>query len=958
MEITKTQKKMEKVTNKSDSKPFSATFLMFCMVLVVGILCGTLLINAVSDSSKDVVDYKDKGGVKDKIAILKDQSNKPIAEAELLTPMHHYVGTGKDIPVMIYEFDSTINKLNALKDVEIINMKNKQLESKNFKWGCPEYINQEYDVYSTCNGNTTCQVSKIGSSVELKQVGWKECDDTNIKQGITKIALLTDVEEGDVYDGVWVLDFGKEQKISKHAIWNSTKNVGLMAYWKMDDASKVLDSVNGTFRNINWLGSVPVDNPTGIINSCAEGNGAPSGNTTINSSTSDPRSYSFWFLIPNKATADNDGVIGNIQTGTSDNFYMWYDNSPHEKFRFSVVDATTFTINDVWWSEADTLRENTWIHAVLTFDGVDAWKIYINGTELTWTDGTGTLGGSNQNVYLMSRGLLDGDNFTGNFDEVGIWSRVLSDSEILDLYNNGLGLSYVKTTEIFTVNSQTYNTTTYETSTENFIINFTYNSTIYTSITGTFYYNGTSYAGTKVGTGDNLVYKRELPINSSYSPKVTFNWEFSLTNSTETYVVNSSIQTQIVGTPLFELCNSTSTSRYLNISFADETDSSRINATVTTSTWTYYLNDVTLNKTYSFSNATQNWEYNFCFLPLDRTINVIPSFSYKQGTDYPQRTWNPGLKSYTNGTANQTLYLLSDDDGRSITFQVVNPANEVLSNVLVVGTTSIGGVSTIVARGTTDSAGTITFWLNPDVSHTFNFSRTGFTTQTETIIPTQTNYIITMGEVSTILVTDYSLRMNISLEPSKDTQLYNDTTYNFNMSITSGYWTLEGFGFSLRLSNGTTLDSVSSSANGGMVSINLDTLNYSRIIMEYNWTVNGTTLIRRTSWNVFNTGYTQWSIGTFFTDLNTYLNTDMFGLDDFGRTLIVYFILFLSIGIMSYRYGLVSPMAITTMVFGVIYFFDVVTNILPSPLGAIPNFFTWITGSILAVVIIREVMRG
>jgi hypothetical protein len=46
------------------------------------------------------------------------------------------------------------------------------------------------------------------------------------------------------------------------------------------------------------------------------------------------------------------------------------------------------------------------------------------------------------------------------------------------------------------------------------------------------------------------------------------------------------------------------------------------------------------------------------------------------------------------------------------------------------------------------------------------------------------------------------------------------------------------------------------------------------------------------------------------------------------------------------------------MVFIIIYTFDVVLDLLTSPLGAIPNLYTWLAGLIFVVFLMREVIRG
>ena len=79
-----------------------------------------------------------------------------------------------------------------------------------------------------------------------------------------------------------------------------------------------------------------------------------------------------------------------------------------------------------------------------------------------------------------------------------------------------------------------------------------------------------------------------------------------------------------------------------------------------------------------------------------------------------------------------------------------------------------------------------------------------------------------------------------------------------------------------------------------------------------------------------------------------------FGIDDFGKYFIVFIIMFVSVGIMSYKFGLTSPLTISTLTFGIIFFFDVVVDMIPSIRG-INNLLTYLAAVILVMVIFREI---
>jgi len=132
--------------------------------------------------------------------------------------------------------------------------------------------------------------------------------------------------------------------------------------------------------------------------------------------------------------------------------------------------------------------------------------------------------------------------------------------------------------------------------------------------------------------------------------------------------------------------------------------------------------------------------------------------------------------------------------------------------------------------------------------------------------------------------------------------------------------------------------------------------------MEYYYVVDGN--YRNTtgiSWVVTNSLYTDYSLKTFFTDFNNYMDDGIFGMDNFARYLIVFLILFFVVGIMGFKYGMKNPIFIGSITFITIFFFDVVVNLIPSISVAggrtIDNLLTYISGLALVIIIWREGSR-
>ena len=92
---------------------------------------------------------------------------------------------------------------------------------------------------------------------------------------------------------------------------------------------------------------------------------------------------------------------------------------------------------------------NQWVHIVAVYDGtLGSGKIYINGVDST----VATLNVSPASLGSATSSLTIGDDvnavasfkvWNGSIDQVAIWNRVLSPTEITELYNSGNGLAYI-----------------------------------------------------------------------------------------------------------------------------------------------------------------------------------------------------------------------------------------------------------------------------------------------------------------------------------------------------------------------------------------------------------------------------------------------------------------------------------------------------------------------------------
>lgn len=632
--------------------------------------------------------------------------------------------------------------------------------------------------------------------------------------------------------------------------------------------------------------------------------------------------------------------------GTIDEVGVWSralnDTEIFDLYRYSIDyrEDTTFYFNQSY----DSRETITWNIYACDSDG-DCGFAPANRTvtmdssaptiEVLYPNGTIPYGYAGQNISL-NYSIVDTNVQSCWYDYNGTnltipcttnSTFILSSKKNFNMYaNDSLGnlrtYAHSWNYSIFK-NNMTFNPTTYQTKNESFTINITENP----SLTNAFLvYDSVNYQTSQAGQ----IWTSYVPITSSASGNKSFYWSF---NNSGTFI-NTETNYQNIEPLVFSLCNSTNNIPYLNITFKDEDDDSDIYASISTSTFLYYLDVSSYNKTYIFQNNTANPSYSFCGSPAHLNISVDYTLSYRNITAYPLRTYNQDLISLSNQTTNTSLYLLSDTDGLYTTFQVLSTSGNPLNGVEVTGTRQSGATTLTVATGTTDSAGAVTFFLNPDYLHTFTFEKTGYNSYTTTVTPSSTTYTVTLS--STAIegqIADYSRGITQVITPSTQS-LNNHTYYVFNYSLTSTYWTISEFGFTLRYSNGTTIGTINQITSGGSVVMNVTTANSTRIIMDYYYLANSTYVNGTRYWLVSRTS--DFSIMHFFSDLNLYLSANLYGIngedgdDTFGMSLIAVLILVLTAGMLTYRYGIQSEASILAIITGIVMFLNFV-GFIPNP---------------------------
>ena len=153
-------------------------------------------------------------------------------------------------------------------------------------------------------------------------------------------------------------------------------------------------------------------------------------------------SISLWVNIKNKDTihaiiSKYDGDTGSSDVNIARSFELLVHASHEDKFYFCVSENGLET-NAIFSSTVPNIE--TWYHIVSIFDNGEI-KLYVNGSlENTETFNTSTLFQS-EIPLVVGATLIDNPKIgnlcaNGQIDDIRLYNRVLSESEILSLYND------------------------------------------------------------------------------------------------------------------------------------------------------------------------------------------------------------------------------------------------------------------------------------------------------------------------------------------------------------------------------------------------------------------------------------------------------------------------------------------------------------------------------------------
>ena len=208
---------------------------------------------------------------------------------------------------------------------------------------------------------------------------------------------------------------------------------GIQAYWKLDESSGNAADATG---NGNTGVNTSVTYGAGALNNCGIFNGSAlldcgSSSTLANNVTG--YSVSAWLQIADHTQTQFYIADWGTTPSGNENFAIWTNGGADFGTRFSDSAGTYYTSNS-----GVTPTNNTWYHVVATYNGISL-IIYVNGTAHSQAVTAVPHVGGDFQIGARGNSSL---NLNGKIDEVGVWNRALSSTEVTTLYNSGTPLAY------------------------------------------------------------------------------------------------------------------------------------------------------------------------------------------------------------------------------------------------------------------------------------------------------------------------------------------------------------------------------------------------------------------------------------------------------------------------------------------------------------------------------------
>ena len=149
-------------------------------------------------------------------------------------------------------------------------------------------------------------------------------------------------------------------------------------------------------------------------------------------------SISMWVTIE---TMSSTGVAFNLRVGTSGDNHLnlqWHGSNNLLRFTSKINEVAETADDDgsgSYTASGAAENDGNWYHVVGTVADGGACELWINGTKRDSQNVANTLQGT-VNTCNIATNTSEANFWNGNINDVSVWTRVLTDAEILAMYRD------------------------------------------------------------------------------------------------------------------------------------------------------------------------------------------------------------------------------------------------------------------------------------------------------------------------------------------------------------------------------------------------------------------------------------------------------------------------------------------------------------------------------------------
>ena len=302
---------------------------------------------------------------------------------------------------------------------------------------------------------------------------------------------------------------------------SSTLRAGLVSYWKLDETSGVAydaTSTNAlTNNNTVTYGAGKISNAANYASASSQYHSIADASQTGLDLGGACFSLSLWFNLTTWNTNDFDAIVSKYDLHER-SYRLSLTKEGGSFYLFDICDSTGENCTSS--TKSQTFSTGTWYHVVASFDAPNKTvTIYHNGNSLGSASTTYDGATADTSPFNLAANAYFGNYSNTKLDEVGIWNRALSASEVAGLYNSGSGLEYSSGGSGSATSTQTY---TYD-----ILGNLTNKSDV-----GSYVYGGTGYANPHAVTdlaSTTYAYDNNGNVTSAGSKLFSWNYRDRLT---------------------------------------------------------------------------------------------------------------------------------------------------------------------------------------------------------------------------------------------------------------------------------------------------------------------------------------------------------------------------------------------------------------------------------------------